>query len=113
MQLLRNSFENESPFLAAGVKSTAIMQAPATIMMTNMPAPRREPIASFATSGSGLVKATIDAKISAAPPPKATRVTPATLSDRRSCVAIFVKVGTKNASAASPRQKQRYRHQSV
>ena len=46
-------------------------------------------------------------KISGAPFPKATRVTPATLSDKPRMSDILVRMGTKNASAVSPRVKNK------
>ena len=75
---------------------------PETTIRTNIPAPKMDPIAIFATVGSGLVNDAMAEKISAAPPPNATRVTPATLSFNRSCAAIARSVGTKNPSAMVP-----------
>ena len=85
-----------------------IIQLPPTTIMTNIPAPNNDPIAIVAVASSSAVNAATAEKISGAPFPNATRVTPATLSDKWRLSEMWVSAGTKNASAVMPSATNKY-----
>ena len=84
------------------------MQAPPTTITTNIPAPSNDPMAIVATEGSAAAKAAMAEKISGDPLPRATKVTPATLSESDQLSAIRVSAGTKKPSAVIPSAKNKY-----
>ena len=61
-------------FRAIFLNGAIIIQVPETTIITNIPAPNNDPIASLATLGSSFVKEATAEKISGAPFPIATRI---------------------------------------
>lgn len=71
----------------------AIMTLASTIVVQNNPAPNTDPMISSIPSSLFLVAAEMEVNTSGAPFPKASNVTPATVSGKRSTLDIFVSAG--------------------